>query len=135
MCSHKQHKSQQMYKNPAPRSQVNVCQQEDPFTTGEEGMQGSCQAPFGLLGCTGCHCQALPAEQTCGKAGLKAAHALQLQTSPLRWSCGPHTEHCLKKFPRAKSKKKGMFVLNSPHPVHCAEAAWYAYSMKPPPTT
>lgn len=60
MCSHKQHKRQQMHKNRAPQSQVNVSQQEDPFTMGEEGMQDSCQSPSGLLGCTGCHCQ------TCG---------------------------------------------------------------------
>lgn len=33
-------------------------------------------------GGTVCHCQTLPAEQTCGKAGPEAAHALQLQPSP-----------------------------------------------------
>lgn len=26
--------------------------------------------------------------------------------SPLRWSCGPHTEHCLKKFPRGRIKEE-----------------------------
>lgn len=50
MCSHKLHKSQQMHKNPTLWSRVNVSQQEEPFTMREEGLQDSCQAPFGLPG-------------------------------------------------------------------------------------
>lgn len=78
-CSHK---SQQIHQIPGPWPQVNASQEEDPLTMGEERLQGSAKLRLSFQAGTICHCQALPAGHTWGKAGPGAAHGPELQPSP-----------------------------------------------------
>lgn len=87
--------------------------------------------PLAFQGGTSGHCQALPAEQTCRRAGPEATHALQPPDSigVKFWATdrAPPQE-----IP--KGQIKWIFLFNFPHTVHCLKAAWYTCSMKSPPT-
>lgn len=112
---------------------MNVSQQEDPFTVGEDGLQDSCQAPFGL---PGWHWVPLPsppggADLRKGWSGVPVpSSSPNPESSKVQlWA----TQRPLpQEIPKGQSKKKSMILPSFPHTVH-AEAVWYACSKKSPP--